>query len=115
MVNSIVDKRIKNNPKRVKRAVAKCARNFTAYDFQKAVKKISVNDDCSKCGLCSKVCVSNNIKIGNTVEFLDKCEQCMVCIQLCPQNAMHHKNERNNYRYKNKDIELKEIINANDC
>jgi ferredoxin len=77
-------------------------------------KNYIINDKCTKCATCVKVCPAGNIEVGEKVEFGDKCEWCLGCVHLCPQNALHLKNEKSGERWRNPDISLAEIIRAND-
>lgn len=76
----------------------------------------TVNDDCIKCRTCAKVCPRNNISINSSsgVSFANHCESCLACVNNCPQKAIQVRNDKNpDARYRNKNITLKEIINAN--
>ncbi len=84
-----------------------------AFMNGKNARKYIVNENCTKCGICSKVCPTANIKVGDKVEFYDCCEVCLGCVHQCPQNAIHLKSERSAARFRNEHISLKEIINAN--
>ena len=72
-----------------------------------------VNDQCIHCGTCAKICPSNNIVVTDHVEFLDRCEGCLGCVHNCPKNAIHLKNEKSSVRFRNADIKLKDLIDAN--
>jgi formate hydrogenlyase subunit 6/NADH:ubiquinone oxidoreductase subunit I len=78
-----------------------------------SAKNFIVNESCTSCGICRKVCPMANISGTNKPEYLDKCEFCLSCIHLCPQNAIHLKNEKSNKRFINQHIKLAEIINSN--
>lgn len=74
-----------------------------------------INDNCIGCGICSKVCPMGNISINDgKPEFSMDCSSCLACIQNCPQNALHMKQEKSSERYRNKEITLAQIIEAND-
>jgi len=77
-------------------------------------KKFYVNESCNKCGTCAKVCPRKNISVtAEKVTYLHNCEVCMACINLCPKNAIHLKNQRSESRFKNQNVTLKELIDAN--
>lgn len=79
----------------------------------KAKKAHTVNDQCIKCGTCAKICPSDNIVVTDHVEFLDRCEGCLACVHNCPKNAIHVKGEKSNVRFRNAEVTLKDLINAN--
>jgi ferredoxin len=76
-------------------------------------KSFIVNDNCTRCGICSQVCPAKNIRVTDKVEFAEQCEECLACVHLCPQNSIHLKNERSSKRWLNPAVSLKEIIAAN--
>ena len=82
-------------------------RKDTAQDY-------IVNDNCTRCGICAKVCPADNITVTDKVHFANKCEVCHACLHNCPQNAIHMKNERSAVRFRNEYISLKDIIEANE-
>jgi ferredoxin len=73
-----------------------------------------VNDQCNVCGICAKVCPAGNISVTDKVKFGDRCDWCLGCVHLCPRNAIHLKNERSSERWRNPEVLLAEIIQAND-
>ena len=81
--------------------------------FDNFAKKYTINDQCNKCGVCKKVCPANNISVDDKVVFGSRCMGCLACSNLCPQNAIHLKNEKNGQRWRNPDVSLNEIIEAN--
>ena len=80
---------------------------------QKYPKNYSVDGNCIKCGTCAKVCPMGNITVGDTVQFSTRCTTCQACIHACPKHAIHFKGERNTERWRNPDVTLNEIIEAN--
>jgi ferredoxin len=72
-----------------------------------------VNSQCVKCAVCARVCPVKNIEVTDKVHFGVHCEACLACVHLCPQNAIHLKNEKSNKRWRNPEVSLAEIINAN--
>lgn len=72
-----------------------------------------VDDKCTSCGTCAKVCPTRNIIVTDKVEFADQCESCFACLHHCPKNALHLKNEKSAVRWRNPDVSLGDIIKAN--
>ncbi len=79
----------------------------------KQAQRYMINQDCTRCGVCAKVCPAENISVTDKVIFGDHCEGCQGCLHLCPQNAIHMKNEKSAARWRNPDASLNEIIAAN--
>jgi len=79
-------------------------------DFQ---KKFYVESSCNSCKTCEKVCPVNNIKVNEVPTFHSNCQQCLACIQNCPQKSIHLKGEKSSARFRNNNVDLKEIIEAN--
>ena len=51
-----------------------------------------INEDCTSCGLCVKLCPCNNIEMNSDVPtFMRKCSQCMACVCYCPKRAINYK------------------------
>lgn len=82
-------------------------------NYEKSAQKYIVNDKCTKCGICAHVCLAKNIAVTDKVQFSESCAGCEACLHHCPQNAIHLKNEKSNKRWRNPDVSLKEIIEAN--
>ena len=87
--------------------------NLTDKFMNKAVKLFYINNYCDKCNICHKVCPMGNITGIDKPEYSNKCEFCLSCIHNCPKNAIHLKNERSDKRFRNKKINLVDIINSN--
>lgn len=73
-----------------------------------------VNDQCVHCGTCARVCPADNIIVTKEkVEFLDHCEGCLGCVHNCPKNAIHLKNEKSNARFRNPEVSIRDLVEAN--
>ncbi|MGB2579583.1 ferredoxin [Elusimicrobium simillimum] len=81
------------------------------------VKDFYVTDKCNSCKTCVKVCPKDNICVpeGGKPIYSNHCEFCLACINLCPQHAIELPVEKDpaRGRFKNENINLKEIIDAN--
>ncbi|MCD4814235.1 EFR1 family ferrodoxin [bacterium] len=75
-------------------------------------KDFWVDDQCTQCGLCEKVCPAQNIQMVNGKPvWQHRCEQCLACIQWCPQTAIQKGKKTPVYeRYHHPAIKLTEII-----
>lgn len=63
--------------------------------------KYSVNENCTGCGKCQKICPTNNIKmLLGRPEFSDRCMSCYACLHRCPEKAINlGKRTENKSRY----------------
>ncbi len=64
-----------------------------AYDIVRRTKGFHVDDGCTGCGLCEKVCPDGAIRIEDDgpVWVHDKCQHCMACINRCPVSVIQYK------------------------
>lgn len=75
-------------------ALESSAVNSLFYKFFVKAKGFRSTDECIGCGLCSQVCVLNNIKMsGGRPAWGDNCTHCMACICRCPEEAIEYKNK----------------------
>jgi ferredoxin len=51
-------------------------------------KRKKVTEACTACGICAKICPTQNIKIDGKPSFGNNCEYCFGCIQWCPERAI---------------------------
>jgi Pyruvate/2-oxoacid:ferredoxin oxidoreductase delta subunit len=71
----------------------------------------SVNEKCSGCGICSKVCPVKNIKITNGKPvWLHHCENCLACYNWCPTRAIQGGIAAKGYYYRHPDVRVTEIM-----
>lgn len=74
-------------------------------------QSITVDNKCTACGTCTRICPVNNIKIVNKrPEFKNKCEMCFACDEWCPSNAIHHWSRKEGVKYHHPEVKLKEMI-----
>jgi len=113
IINSIKMK--KNN--RVNKFTKIC--EFINKDFIKKVsnmdKDYTVNDNCTGCTICEKVCPVKNIEMANNKpRYKHHCENCLACIQFCPQKAINYKDAtQNRRRYTHPAINYMELYEYN--
>ena len=77
-----------------------------------------VTDGCKSCGLCTLVCPKGCVRLeaGRPIYDYTRCANCMACIQACPTKAIQFatvKEPNPDARYRNPNIALNEIIQAN--
>ena len=76
-------------------------------------RALRVDDKCTKCGICCKVCPVQNISCGEEVIIGKNCELCLACLHNCPSKAIHIKLEKSEARFRNEHVTLNEIIDSN--
>lgn len=67
-----------------------------------ADRNFSVDDTCTKCGICAQVCPVKNITlVDGRPQWQHRCQQCLACLQYCPAEAIQHgKKTRGRKRYR---------------
>lgn len=75
-----------------------------------------IEEKCDHCRICEKVCPLGNIVMSESLTPIirSKCLTCGACYHNCPSGAIHYKGEKSDYRYRNADVSLTDIIKAND-
>lgn len=116
MKESIIDKMATNHMlKRGNKPYNK--KRLKVHAYGEGIKNyIDVDDSCTQCGVCAKVCPVDNITMdykNGKIALSDKCFMCFACVHHCPSNAIHIKGQVSKSRYRNSHIKLKEIIDAN--
>jgi len=97
----------KNNTIKPRKGIGNATKYFGKAGFK-------VTNACTKCSICVNVCPGNNILIDDDVSFGNNCENCYACINLCPTHAIYsNKASLKRRQYRNPDVSLKEIIEAN--
>lgn len=71
-----------------------------------------INEDCIRCGICSKVCPAENIQLTDEgPSWLHHCEYCLACIHWCPRSAIQFENvTEGKDRYHNPEIKMQELF-----
>lgn len=78
---------------------------------------ILIKDNCTGCGLCTKVCPRGIIDICDkcAVKQVKYCDFCLACVHICPEKAIGFSfGEKNpNARYRNENVSIDELIKSN--
>ncbi|MCR4790645.1 MAG: EFR1 family ferrodoxin [Treponemataceae bacterium] len=81
--------------------------------------KFKLTDNCTGCGICTKVCPGACIKLvdGKPVREMTNCQACYACLHNCPRKAIQINlplpDKNPDMRYRNKHVSLEDIIKAN--
>lgn len=83
--------------------------SLAAESFKSLDKNYLVDDKCTGCRTCERVCPMANINVnGGKPVWKHNCALCYACIQWCPQQAIHIENET--CRYHNPEITAKDLM-----
>lgn len=82
--------------------------------FKNKDKGFNVNETCTGCGICEKICPTSNITLDNHVpvwNHTNSCCDCMGCINNCPHGAINiGKKTIKKNRYRNPYIKANELF-----
>jgi len=94
------------------RNTAKIVNSIWARNAYKADKKFTVDDTCTSCGICEKVCPVNNVKLEEgRPRWHHNCQECFACMNFCPARAIQFGNKtKKRGRYYHPDIKAKDIM-----
>ncbi|MGM0370786.1 MAG: EFR1 family ferrodoxin [Bacillota bacterium] len=76
-------------------------------------KNFSVTDDCTACKICEQICPVDNIEVKEQPNYNHHCEECLACVHSCPEQAIKLKKAKGTKHFKNRNVDLKELIEAN--
>lgn len=81
--------------------------------FPNQDRKYYVDDKCTGCGICEKICPVENIVLENgKPNWQHHCEQCFACFHWCPEKAIQHGSKtKKRERYHHPEVKLKDLIN----
>lgn len=81
--------------------------------FKTSDENYHTTEDCSGCGLCSRICPRGNIRAGDdgSPRWGGDCELCHACIQWCPNRAIEYTDlTADRPRYRSPDVAVKDLL-----
>ena len=89
---------------------------FTRTRYLNLQKSFIADDKCTGCGICEKICLSEQIKIIDkkpTWDLSIPCTYCFACISYCPTQAIQAWRTKKKGRYHHPLIKAKDIAEQN--
>jgi len=86
--------------------LGKMVNNAVVKNYPNKDKNFNVNDNCTSCGKCEKMCSVGNIAMLNGKPIWNHhCEFCLGCLQSCPVEAINYENKtQKRIRYINPNV-----------
>ncbi|MDD3119387.1 MAG: EFR1 family ferrodoxin [Victivallales bacterium] len=80
--------------------------------MKKSSRKFFVTDQCTRCGLCEKICPVGNITLTDgRPQWGERCEMCLACLQWCPAQAIAFGREyRGRRHYHHPDVAAADLM-----
>jgi ferredoxin/flavodoxin len=101
---------------RIERRYNKFLNSHLTMDEIRPLMDVSfhTDDKCDGCGLCSRICPVNNIKmVDGAPSWQHHCERCMACLQWCPKEAIEFdKDSIGRKRYHHPDVKISDMLMA---
>jgi len=76
---------------------------YPMYTHGRKTRKFTVNDNCTGCGLCERICPRETIQLqnGKPAWVIPQCELCLGCLNRCPVEAINYGQSASKGRYVN--------------
>lgn len=89
--------------------------NTSKKSFKELIRladaSFKINENCTGCGICVRICPVNNIKmVEGKPKWLHHCETCYGCYGWCPNNAISGSIVEYNEWYHHPEVELAEML-----
>ncbi|MFW9997318.1 MAG: EFR1 family ferrodoxin [Candidatus Odinarchaeota archaeon] len=73
-----------------------------------------INEDCTGCGTCSRVCPVGNIEmVDGKPKWQHHCENCTACFQWCPRDAIHGEIVAYEEKYHHPSVKRSDMLRQN--
>ena len=74
-------------------------------------QKFCVDERCTGCGLCQKICSCQNITVKTKPQWGQHCTQCLACLHYCPVQAVQYGNStKKKGRYTNPNVRVTDML-----